>query len=363
MTSRVDHAETIPGTRRPSPTAARTARFAALLIAVLTVVSIGASAHAQSDVGAEEQQGRANAGEVEPVWARGVSDDKRRRAMALFEEGNRLALDFRLTEAVKRYQAALSYWDHPSIHYNLCRALNALNQPLAAHGHALRALEHGAAGLGESDDERRSNYAQMRQLEAALRSRLAELTITPDSLGTEMFVDQRPLPADGSRGVILLPGDHRLVAQKAGHRTLVQRLSLRAGASDQYSLTSKRPFAPWKPWALTSAGAAVGLAGGALMWHSGRIRTSLDRDVRERCEMRCNDDADQLRRKWSQARFERGVGVGAVVVGSGALLTGAALVLWNQQRRFRLEPRGADSFVLTPVVGRGHGALVGTFSF
>ncbi len=363
MTIRVDYLETIRRRRRSRANVARSVRVVAALAFALTAASIGASAHAQSAVGAEESQGQADAGEVEPVWARGVSADDQRRAMAIFEEGNLLTLDFRLTEAVERYQRALGYWDHPSIHYNLCRTLHALNDPVAAYGHALKALEYGAVALGDSDAERRSHYAQMRQLEAELRSQLAGLTITPDSLAADMVIDERRLPDSGDRSVIVLPGEHRLVAQKTGHRALVQQLSLGAGEYERYALTSERPFTPWKPWALTGAGAAIGLAGGALIWHSERMRASLDKDVRERCAIRCNDAADQFGRKWSQARFERGVGVGAVVVGSAALLTGAALVLWNQQRRFRLEPRGADSLVVTPVVGRGQGVLVGTLSF
>jgi hypothetical protein len=56
-------------------------------------------------------------------WAKGVSQDQQRAAIALFEAGNGLLKESIFLKAVENYRKALALWDHPGIHYNLALAL------------------------------------------------------------------------------------------------------------------------------------------------------------------------------------------------------------------------------------------------
>ena len=78
-----------------------------------------------------------------PAWQRGVGDKQREHARKLFKEGNAKAHDFLFDEAAERYAAALTYWEHPGIYYNLSKALVALGRPLEAYHITQRALQYG----------------------------------------------------------------------------------------------------------------------------------------------------------------------------------------------------------------------------
>ena len=90
----------------------------------------------------------ADAKSVTP-WSRGVPEAAQKRALQLFQEGNAFFEQEKYTEAVAKYERALSDWDNPSIRFNMALCLIAMRQPLLAWDHLQQALRFGEAPLGK----------------------------------------------------------------------------------------------------------------------------------------------------------------------------------------------------------------------
>src|SRR5690349_6782060 len=108
-----------------------TLRAAAAIGAALTLISTSAS----------QVRADPSPGESKP-WAQGVPEAKQKQATALFKEGNALLRDSFFKQAVDKYREAITYWDHPAIHYNLAIALINLDQPLEVYASLQKALKY-----------------------------------------------------------------------------------------------------------------------------------------------------------------------------------------------------------------------------
>jgi hypothetical protein len=285
------------------------------------------------------------------------------KALALMAEGKALAEEFLLTDAIKKYREALKYWDHPLIHYNLSRLLNALERPLEAYWSVERALRADPATLSDHPAQAQQIHAHLLKLRDQLRARLVEIQIASTGPDVEVSVGNRAVATAPVKSELFLPGTHRMAAQAPRHWPLLHAMALPSGATVHLRLTSQRAFTPWKPWALTSAGTAVALAGFGLYWHGRNQRDTLAGEVEARCQPSCADGMlAAFDRDWHRARTLQHVGVGTLITGGSAALLGVGLVLWNQRRELRLIGNEHPVSIL-PVASPEMTGVVGTATF
>lgn len=312
--------------------------------------------------------GPARAQEAEPATPPAsepgtAQEDARTRAERLFAEGNQLLERYRLARAAEKYQEALEHWKHPAIHYNLAKALHGLGRPLEAYRQAELALQRGPEWLGEGEQGQK-NRDLIVALRDELRRELAEVTVTSTERGVQVAVDSERIALGSPTEQMVLPGTHRLSAQKRGHHTLSKSFEVPPGESVILTLSSHRPIAPWRPWAVTGGGLALGIAGSLLCVHAFNSRDELERRAIQQCRvMACTDpDAEELASDWSSANLRWRIGLGSIAVGAGAAAVGGYFLVRNWQRELRMSlVRGTVS--LAPAVSPGLTGVTAAFSF
>lgn len=276
---------------------------------------------------------------METPWSVGVSKEAQKLALQLFNEGNSLFEQSKYTEAVAKYEAALTAWDHPNIRYNMASCLINMRQPLAAWVHLEQALRFGEEPLGKRI------YAEARRAVAILDSSLADLTVESDQPGIRIMVDgDEVLSGPGRHSMRLLPGRHQLVASRSGHVTLSRALDLPAGrqVTEQIALAREqvrvvrenyeRRWSWWVPWSVAGAGVVIGLAGTGVYIDARSDIRQYDRALADLCPSGCTDD--QIPRSLAQdekdARRKSGVAIGMWSAGGALLLTGAMMAILNR---------------------------------
>jgi hypothetical protein len=298
--------------------------------------------------------GPARAQEAEPAATGaaepGTADEETRaRAERLFAEGNQLVEKYRLARAVEKYRLALEHWDHPAIHYNLAKALHGLGRPLEAYRHAELALQGGPEWLG-AGEQGQKNHDLILALQNELRRELAEVTVTSAERGVQVAVDSERVALDSPTEQMVLPGAHRMSAQKRGHHTLSESFMVRSGESVTVTLSSRRPIAPWRPWAATGGGLALGIVGSLLCVQAWSSRDQLERQAVEQCtRMECTGaEAEALASDWSSANLRWRIGLGSIAVGTGAAAIGSYLLVRNWQRELRMSVVRSGAVSVTP---------------
>lgn len=352
-------------------TASRTSTISRRLAALAAL----AAALLAGDAAAVEQGLEAPPPGEENVWSRGVPEEARRAADALFKEGNTLLRESITISAAARYREALAHWDHPNIHYNLALALMSLDQPVETLGHLVAAMRFGPAPLGPERFEHARNYRGL------LERQLVRVRIRCAVPGASVSLDGRPLfVGPGEQEALLRPGRHTFVASKPGLVTNTAVRTLESGQAVDLDLELRtleeltdfrRRWPVWRPWALLAAGAVV--AGGGAALHATALRkvSWVDAQARTRCPDGCAEEPGDLASARRQGATFQGIGYAAYGVGGAAMVTGAVLVLLNRGERIirpydgeappRATPRA--SLELTPVLGGDRGGLVATMRF
>jgi hypothetical protein len=299
------------------------------------------------------------------AWAREVKPDKQAAARELFNQGNQLLQSASFDEATKKYRQALEHWDHPAVHYNLALALVGLDQPVEAFEHLEAALRYGPEPLGAKE------YENVQRHKAQLEKQLARVTITCDEPGAEVTLDGRPLFVGPRRyeGMVR-PGVHSVVASKAGFVPTDKSRPLFAGTTEAIELKlyteqqltrHRRPMPEWAPWAVLGAGAAA-VAGGGLFHRQAHDNfVAFDVAVREcgGCMLPVN-----LTSRVAEGKVLQKVAYGSYAAGGAVLLTGAALLFFNQPQAYRISPESFEgSVTVTPMLGDGSAGAAATFRF
>jgi len=300
-------------------------------------------------------------------WATGTSEDAQKRALALFEEGNKLFENSEHAAALAKYREALKAWDHPAIRYNAAVALINLDQPLAANENLERALQYGDAPFNPETHQQALTYRKL------LRGQLAELKVACGEEGADVALDGATLfVAPGEAVRWLLPGAHQLVARKSGFLTATRSLSLLPGKPAVESLAlqpiqalrarSVRRWPAWKPWAVLGGGALLALMGVPVLVDAKSNIDAYDASVRDKCQMSCQ--AGDLPQAVLDARdrghTENVVAISMFAVGGAVAATGVVLLVLNQPRAALTildEPRASSSgekshAAVMPLVGR-----------
>jgi hypothetical protein len=330
-----------------------------MLLALLAMAGPAAAQEAEPAATPEAEPAATPA--TEPDTA-GV--DARAGAERLFAEGNELLQKYRLARAVEKYRQALEHWDHPAIHYNLAKALRGLDRPLEAYRHAELALQGGPEWLG-AGEEGQKNHDLILALKKELRAELAAITVTSAERGVQVTVGSERIALDSPAEQMVLPGTQRMSAQKRGHQTLSESFMVRSGEFVTVTLSSRRPIAPWQPWAATGGGLALGIVGALLCVQASSSRDELERRAREQCSvMECTGtDAEALASDWSSANLRWRIGLGSVAVGVGAVAIGGYFLVRNRQPEIRMTVIRRGAVSLTPAVSPALTGMTAAISF
>jgi hypothetical protein len=290
-------------------------------------------------------------------WQEGVSPADQDTAKALFAEAVTLQRQWLLADAAARYEQALARWEHPKIRFYLSRTQEKMGDPVAAYENLRLALRWGLDAFPPEDAE------VAREMQRRLELELSRIEVRCDEPGAEVFVDGKPwFVGPGSQDAVVRPGEHAVIARKAGHFTVTRSISLVPGkhATVELGLSPetivRSRWERWRPWhtlAVVGTGAALALAGGVLEWQAARDYAEYDRRFDEVCSdnPQCAPHvapgmADRLRR----ARWENRGAIAAFGAAGATLAAGALLGWLDLPGPHRNEATGSVDVEFMPLV-------------
>jgi hypothetical protein len=219
-----------------------------------------------------------------------------------------------------------------------------------AHASLQQALRPGAEALPPED----AQVAE--ELQKSLESRLAQIEVSCDVPGAEVFLDGALwFTAPGRQRRMMSAGQHVLIARKPGYFPVAEPVSLIPGKQTRVMLRMtadviqiKRRWRLWQPWVVAGVGIAISLAGGVFL-EQPRSDYGDFRKALTACKQDSSCDPISLRARESGV-WKEYLGAGTMIVGSAALATGLAGVLLNQARAQRSEPAGGVELQLVPLI-------------
>jgi hypothetical protein len=279
----------------------------------------------------------AGAARADEPWAIGVTDEQKRQAQALLDEGNTRFLDGHYPDALAIYRRALAIWDHPAIRFNIVRCLIQLERPVEAYDELEQALRFGHRPLAEAVYQEALGYQKL------LAGQIAELEVRCRQPDVAVTIDgQHVLTCPGQARRRFAPGTHQVVARRAGYLTLTRDVIVLPAAPQQVDVTlvsmaaasvTVRRWAWWKPWAVVGGGAAVALIGGLVEWRASADYDEYDRVIAVECgQVGCDQEPAAAAELRARARLEDRIGVATLAVGGVGLAVGAALAVLNRGR-------------------------------
>jgi hypothetical protein len=299
-------------------------------------------------------------------WAAGVSRAEQEAALELYVSGNHEFAEARFAQALAKYREAIRHWDHPAIRFNMAVCLIQLDLPIEAMNDLQRSLVFGEGPIGSVA------YAEALTYRKLLDAQLAHLTIRSREPGTQITVDgKHPIIAPATLDEFLLPGEHQVVATRAGFVTVTRTLVLGAGKQMSYEIPALevkmtalvRRWPPWVPWLVLAGGGAM-VGGGALSYAAASTNfASYDRDVAARCPHGC-DAVERaafpdLARRRSRADTEQAIAFSLFAAGGVAVVTGVVGLVLNSPRMQVESIRSLP--VVTPLPGGAVLSAAGEF--
>jgi len=297
-------------------------------------------------VGADANVAHADA--ADSPWSRGVTEDQKRAAKQLLEQGNQLMLVSKFKEAVPIYERALASWDHPAIRFNLVKALIGLDKVLEAADNLDKALAYGAAPLEDQVYNEALNYQRL------LKNQIATIELRCDQAGVLLTLDgKQALACPGARDVRTLPGRHVLVGTAPGLLTESRDLTVLGGSRSTESVhllgfaESPRRWAVWKPWLVVGVGAGIVATGVVFNVVARSNRDDLHARTEAGCSVRGCDPARYeelgLRALEDRVTAYNTISLVALGVGGAAVIAGGVLVALNrapvlEARRVAVQP-------------------------
>lgn len=322
--------------------------------------------------GAQAQPSEQKPADKPRPWGDGVSPDAQTRALEIYNEGNALFGDNQFVAALAKYREALTHWDHPRIRYNIAICLMELDQPVDALENLEAALKYGDAPFDAQA------YTQAQRDLKSLHRQVAELAVSCSEQGAEVTLDGRPLfTAPGEKKLRLVPGPHALVVTKRGFATESRSLVLLPGKVDTETVAlvplrpvvvMQRRWAPWKPWAVVGAGAAVALIGVPVRLRATDDIGNYNAYVNAQCPQGCAIDElpAGIRDLPQRSRTENILGIGLMAAGGAAVVTGVVLVILNlphQETLDESDPANRGKLKVAPMPVSGGGGVAATVSF
>lgn len=293
-------------------------------------------------------------------WNHGVNIEQRKRARALFLEGNRLLQVPLFAQAADKYKQALALWPHPAFHYNLAIAQLNLVQPIDAYESLLQAMQYGPEALGASE------HAQAQEYRQRLEQQLGRVGVACDEPGAEVTLDgQRLFTGPGRYEGVVLPGEHQVVASRPGRIPETRQVVLSPGERTEIALVLRMPdrvettrYLPaWVPWVGVGVGAALLSGGGYLDRQSSRSLAQFDATFDRQCPRGCTPgEVPALATEVEEAEAQKRMALGLYIGGSLVLAGSAALLYLNRERVVRSKTR-PSALSLVPVLSPGAAGL------
>ncbi|MDR0965325.1 MAG: PEGA domain-containing protein [Myxococcales bacterium] len=305
------------------------------------------------DVISEEERPAAPPSSRTRPWAEGVSPENQQKALKTFREGNALLKESVFAQAAIKYREALTYWDHPAIHYNMVLALLNLDRPTEVLEHINKAMAYGPDPI---DAEK---YEQARNYKALTEQQLARLVVRCELEGAVVSMDGQELfVAPGKYEGFVRPGPHAIVAKKPGYMNSEMSPSLRANELTELEMllitasevTEYRRLWPnWRPWAVVGAGVVVAGIGAALHFKGRSDISDFDAAVDKTIKWELSDSGNQvsytpgtnlsidLENKRTGGLRNQKIGIALYGVGGAALVTGVVLLYINRLRPYTPE--------------------------
>lgn len=275
-------------------------------------------------------------------WEQGVDAATQDRANALFAEGNALFADEAHAPALDKYRAAIALWDHPLIRFNLAVTLVRLDRPLEAADELERALRFGAAPFSKA------LYQQALDYRALLAGRIGTLEVTCDHAGAQVTLDGKPwFACPGTQQQRVIVGEHAVGGELKGYFVDgPPRLSVAGGVvthktlrlrSIESAVQLRYRYPRWVPYAITGAGAALGIAGVAT-YFTGRNQleqfyVNFDKECGNRCTSDWRGDHPALAAQHDSAVLKGDLGLGFMISGGAVLAGGVAMIILNRPTR------------------------------
>lgn len=299
-------------------------------------------------------------------WAKGVSHDEQEAARALFDQGNALLRDSIFVGGAEKYKEALTHWDHPAIHYNLVLALLNLDQPIEVYQHLQKAMQYGAAPLGDDKFQQAKAYMTL------VEKQLARVDIRCELDGAKVVMDGRPLfTAPGHYQELVRAGPHTIVATREGYLTRETSPSLAPGKTTSLDLVLyssedltqyKRRWATWIPWTVVGAGAAVALGGGLLHLGARSDFQKFDQGI-----VACGGcvPPDEVQSQYDGGNRLQTLAIASYIVGGAAIAAGATLAYLNRPQPYRVTAEDLDKkeVAVVPVIAPGAGGVMAMVRF
>ena len=318
-----------------------------IYLTALLACALSAPPTARAEPDAEDAEDAEDAAGVEPKpWSRDVPRYLRLLAMQHLREGNRLINIPLFDNAAESYRAAIRLWPHPAFYFNLAIAQINLVQPAEAYLSLERALAYGARALAPGDLAQAENYHRR------LSGQLGHIAIECAEAGAVVRLDGRVIVIGPGRyeGVVL-PGEHQLVAEKAGRIPDTRTMVLSAGQRAEETITLKRPlrtvterYMPaWVPWATLAASAALAAGGRVVQRRGDEQAVTFNQLFGDLCGRGCNDENRAAVAPSLAAAERHQRNALQLYIGGAALAVSAAALLYlNRERVVRREVVGGE---------------------
>lgn len=188
------------------------------MLAVVGLCGRSSAAHAQTTANIPPDARGAASG--------AASSDELARARGLFQRGVELANQRDYTGAARRFREALAIHHAPAVAYNLASALSETEQRAEAYDLVQTVLRDATTP--------EPVRARAERLDESLQRFVARLTVivSSEQADVSILVDGKPLPPEqvgATRAVA--PGDHVVLAERAGVRVSERSVRIPAGTA------------------------------------------------------------------------------------------------------------------------------------
>lgn len=290
-----------------------------------------------------------------PEAQQNVTPIAQQKAEALFAQGSKLYQQWQFVHAEQKYREALTHWEHPVIYLYLSRTLEKQGHLESAYETLQQALHQDPKLLSRED------AGVAGDLRTSLEARLAQIEVHCAEAGAEVLLDGVPwFRAPGPQRKMIRPGQHVIIARKAGYFPVTEVATLLPGKQTRVevrlSVDEVRLERRWRqrtPWMVVAGGVTASLIGGMFLRQAMSDYADFEEEVTA-CEPLVCKQVPIWRREggaWREA-----VGTSMLLAGSAAVAIGLAGVLLNQPYSHRSEPKGGTKLDFAPLIsGDGTG--------
>jgi hypothetical protein len=272
-------------------------------------------------------------------WAAGVTEQQKKAAQALLEQGNGFFLEKKFSAALEKYKEATAQWDHPAIRFNMVRCLIQLEKPVDASDNLALALKYGAEPLDATV------YAEALNYQKLLATQIGDFEIACEQAGVKVSFDgQSLLTCPGTAKRRATVGQHLLVGTKDGFMTKTTEVVVLGGKQQNVKLSLvpldaaakiTHRWPGWVPWAVFGGGLALGGIGGLIELQAIDRMDSYNRQAARNCSMvHCDPNDPMMLDPTDKDSAERldGIAIGVVSAGAAVAITGGVMLYLNRGR-------------------------------